>query len=393
VELSEPQRIEGPQRRGISAPHGSVWSILAGALNESRPVFAWMRGDDVLLALDEVADLPDGFSYQAWRFDDEERGAPWTHWPATLRRTPAVVVRWTPTSCRAFAQGPFSYWPQAEAIAGRAVGAGESLEDRAAWMRRVTLAEAACRDRDLQKVVLARAVRYAASCSPVASLRALRAAHPNATVFCVNHGAEVFIGATPEKLVEVHGDQLRTHALAGTRHRGEDPREDAALAEALTTCVKERREHAAVVADLADTLAPFCTTLDWPQTPGIRRLATVQHLETPFDGRLRPGARAEHIARTLHPTAALGGLPRDRARDWLRRTEPLDRGYYGAPIGWVDGADAEFAVAIRSALLTADAAYTFAGAGIVAGALPAAEWRETHLKQASVAQALRRVDQ
>lgn len=392
MEIPGPQLEYAPQRRGIAAPRGSVWSVLAGALSEQRPVFVWMRGDDVLIALDEVPSAAAPFTYQALRFDTEQRDAPWQSWPDRIRRAPAAVARWSAAGCHAFAQGAFSQWPRGEVGTGVSVGAGAPLEKRAAWMRRVAQAEAACRDHRLHKVVLARAVEYPIACAAVASLRALRAAHPNATTFLVNHGSEVFLGATPETLIEVQGSRLKTHALAGTRHRGEDAREDAVLADALRSCVKERREHAAVVADLADALAPFCATLDWSDTPGVRKLATVQHLETRFSGRIRPGRSIDTLVRHLHPTAALGGVPRGPARTWLQQFEPLDRGFYGAPIGWQDGTDATFAVAIRSALLTATAAYTFAGAGIVMGSDPAAEWRETHLKQASVAQALRGVE-
>lgn len=388
---ARPQPTESTPQRSIAAPRSAVWSVLAGALAEARSVFVWMRGDDVLLALDEAAPTPGAFTYQAWRFDGRRPDGPWQGWPDTIRRTPAAIARWTANECTATAQGAFSRWPMADAPAGTSVGAGTPVESRAAWLARVADAEAACRAGAMQKVVLARAVEYLDRCAPVASLRALRAAHPTATTFLISHGADAFIGATPETLVAVRGDRLKTHALAGTRHRGEDPAEDTRLATALRTCAKERREHAAVVTDLAQALAPLCATLSWPPSPEVRQLATVQHLETPFSGRLRPGIDADAIARRLHPTAALGGLPRAAAQNWLRVTEPLDRGFYGAPIGWCAGADAEFAVAIRSALITPDAAYTFAGAGIVAGSDPAAEWRETHLKQASVAQALRSV--
>lgn len=374
--------------RPTREPASDLWSTWAGALAAGRETFGWIQGSAALLALDAAPDGP--FAWHAQRFDAPRAGSPWGDWPVSLRRRPAAVAIWEGDRVDAFAQGPFAGWPSAPALAGATVAPGSPCEDRAQWMQRVATAEAACRAGDLRKVVLARATRYAGPICPVATARALRAAHPEATVFFMSQGDAVFLGATPETLLRCTGRTLHTHALAGTRRRGATPAEDAALADDLRGSHKDRREHALVVADLAEHLAPFCDRLDWSPTPRVRRLSSVQHLETPFTGRLRPGVDPGAVARALHPTAALGGLPRAAARDWLSHTEPLDRGVYGAPVGWSDGHRAHFAVAIRSALIRPDAAWTFGGAGIVAGSDPAAEWRETALKQAVVADALRR---
>lgn len=302
----------------------------------------------------------------------------WADWPERLVGRPASVQRWVEP---ARSMPPAPQW-QPE---------GSVVETRDAWCRRVAAAEVACRTTALRKVVLARATRFDGAFCPVATARALRASQPGATVFFVSRGDAVFLGASPETLLRVDGGRLTTHALAGTRRRGADAVEDAALASDLLCAIKDRREHALVVADLAERLAPFCVTLDWAHAPRIRKLATVQHLETPFWGALRADVDPAEVAAALHPTAALGGAPRPAAAAWLRRTEPLDRGFYGAPIGWSDGVNAHFVVAIRSGLITPSAAYTFGGAGIVAGSDPAAEWDETALKQAVVAAALRPV--
>tara|TARA_B100000029_G_scaffold438880_1_gene455111 strand:+ start:227 stop:535 length:309 start_codon:yes stop_codon:yes gene_type:complete len=83
----------------------------------------------------------------------------------------------------------------------------------------------------------------------------------------------------------------------------------------------------------------------------------------------------------LHPTPALGGWPGEEAVSWIEEKEPLDRGWYGGPLGWLDQwGEGVFAVAIRSALVRRDSAWVYAGAGIVAESQPEAEWRETCLK-------------
>jgi isochorismate synthase EntC len=83
----------------------------------------------------------------------------------------------------------------------------------------------------------------------------------------------------------------------------------------------------------------------------------------------------------MHPTPAVGGAPRRAALEWLEEHEALERGWYAGPVGFVDAeGGGEFSVALRSALLRADTARLYAGAGIVSGSEPAAELRETQLK-------------
>ena len=385
-------RVHAIKRRRVDPPNHDLWSTLAGAIACERPAFAWLRGDTHTLALDDAPHSAQAWQCLAWRFDTARSGDLWHAWPRQMTRTPAAVATWKAGACTAFIQATFDGWPHQDLAPTPADSdahpVAESVESKASWMARVEAAEAACQAGLLHKVVLARATRHAGAMCAVSTLRALHARHPEATIFCVSNGRDVFLGATPETLAEIAYDRLSTHALAGTRRRGLDDAEDRRLAEALQRSVKERREHSAVVEDLADTLAPLCTALDWSATPRVKTLATVQHLETPFEGRLRPHVDALQVAEALHPTAALSGLPRAAARAWLREHEALDRGLYGAPIGWLDHGRAHLAVAIRSALITPNAAFTFAGAGIVAGSDPQAEWVETQIKQASVAQAL-----
>jgi isochorismate synthase EntC len=91
----------------------------------------------------------------------------------------------------------------------------------------------------------------------------------------------------------------------------------------------------------------------------------------------------------LHPTPAVGGLPRDVALRFLSEREPVERGWYAGPVGWISSAgDAEIAVGIRSALLAGDVAYLFAGAGIVQASDPDAEYLETGDKFGRLSSAL-----
>ena len=103
----------------------------------------------------------------------------------------------------------------------------------------------------------------------------------------------------------------------------------------------------------------------------------------------RVAAPALALAATLHPTAAVCGTPTERALAVIRSIEGMQRGRYAGPVGWFDAeGDGDFAVAIRSALVDGARARIFAGAGIVHGSEPAAEYRETLLKQGAMVHGL-----
>lgn len=218
---------------------------------------------------------------------------------------------------------------------------------------------------------------------------AVAAAAPGCTTYVVappaNDVEAVWLGATPERLVRVRGNRLWTMALAGTARRGATAAEDRALGAALLASDKDRREHAAVVDAVRGVLAqvPDLEVSVAPE-PRLRRLATMQHLETPITARSTSRLDVLDFARRLHPTPALAGAPRAAALDLIARLEPDGRGWYGGGVGWLDGkGDGDIAVGIRGLLIREGAATAYAGAGLVAGSDAAAEGREIELKLAA----------
>ena len=118
--------------------------------------------------------------------------------------------------------------------------------------------------------------------------------------------------------------------------------------------------------------------------PDVARLATVSHLATTIAGTVEPrsASSALELALRLHPTPAVAGAPRDAALAMLEDLETFDRGRYAGPVGWVD-ARRRRRVGGRPALRRArrdHARASFAGAGVVAGSDPDAEWAETQAK-------------
>nr|NLU60538.1 isochorismate synthase [Pseudomonas sp. BIGb0427] len=190
---------------------------------------------------------------------------------------------------------------------------------------------------------------------------------PAAYLFAFRRQQSCFIGASPERLVKLDGGRLRTLALAGTSRRDPaDPQQDAQLAQALLDCEKNRHEHALVVQIIESGLAPWASQLQVPATPSVQRLSRVQHLSTVIEGRLRPQTSLLQVVEALHPTPAVGGHERQQAMEHIRHCEGFDRGWYAAPLGWLDArGNGEFIVGLRSALLNGEQARLFAGCGIV----------------------------
>ena len=237
---------------------------------------------------------------------------------------------------------------------------------------------------ELTKVVFAQALEadLEGELDPASTLSRLGDAYPDCYRFCFEtpDGEAAFFGATPERLVSLRGRTVETGALAGTIGRGETPAEDEWLAEQLRSDPKNVHEHELVVEAIRDQLSPFAASISTGDRR-IKRLATVQHLWTPITAELTDDRCVLELVEALHPTPAVGGVPPGRALETIGQTEPFDRGWYAAPVGWIDAAgNGEFAVALRSALSTGSRATLFAGVGVVGDSDSDQEWDEAQLK-------------
>ncbi|MBI2246616.1 MAG: isochorismate synthase [Armatimonadetes bacterium] len=267
----------------------------------------------------------------------------------------------------------------------------EEFPSAADWKAAVGAAAQAIRAGALEKVVLARGLRVcAAEADPGRMLQRLRAGYPHCTLFAFDRDEQCFLGATPERLVRLRDREVSVMALAGSAPRGSTLEEDRHFGERLQASAKDRIEHAVVVDALRAALAEVAPTVLVSPAPELLKLQNVQHLCTALAVKLRERRTVLELVGRLHPTPAVGGMPRDAALRWIRRREGMDRGWYAAPVGWVNRrGEGEFAVAIRSALLDDDAALLFAGCGIVADSDPDQEYAESWLKLRPMLSALR----
>jgi len=346
-------------------------------------------------------------------FDDADPGPPWTDgaFPVAGFVLPRVALTRTDEGTRLTVSG---YGADPDEVETALATARERVDDlprmrsagrppgitgtrfavsRAAWTASVERAIERIRagERGLRKVVLATALEadLAGPLDLPATLERLRRTHPSCFRVLVQPGERALFGAPPERLARVRGRRVETEALAGSVPRGETPEDDIDLAASLVDSEKLQHEQRLVVEAIRDQLTPLGDVSVGDQE--VRRLATIQHLRTPLSATLDDDAHVLRIVEALHPTPAVGGLPPDPARAIIRETEPFDRGWYAAPVGWFDAAgDGEFAVAIRSAIAGPRTATLFAGNGIVADSDPDEEWAEIQHKFRPVLDELRR---
>jgi isochorismate synthase len=262
-----------------------------------------------------------------------------------------------------------------------------SLAERtpeAAWTAQIERIHQGIQASTLRKVVLARTVEAAFTEPPdlLTALGNLSARYANTYRFLIEPApGQAFYGATPELLVSVDGRQLRTAGVAGSRRRGSNTEADHALGAELLGSAKDLYEHRIVVETIQHNLAALTDNLHIPAEPKLMKLANIQHLYTPIEGSLRADTHILDVVARLHPTPALGGFPAHLALGLIDELERDSRGWYGAPVGWIDHrGNGLFAVAIRSALGVGKQTRFYAGAGIVETSDPHSEWLETEVK-------------
>lgn len=252
-----------------------------------------------------------------------------------------------------------------------------------AWAAAVAQTIGDIRAGELAKLVLARScrLRAAGAFDLATTLHDLDTREHACTVFSFPGGAADFVGATPETLVSLQRGIVRTWALAGTAPRGTDGERDRHLSDALAHSGKDRREHDWVVRGIAESLAPLVRSIAVDGLPEVVALRSALHLRTALRARATASCHVLDLVEALHPSPAVGGYPAAAATAALARREVIERGWYAAPVGWLNLAgDGEFAVGLRSAVVRGSTAVLFAGAGIVADSDPRAELLETELK-------------
>jgi menaquinone-specific isochorismate synthase len=266
-----------------------------------------------------------------------------------------------------------------------AVSVVDGAVDSAEWQCRVADASARIRTGALAKVVLARSV-VATTENPI-DLRWLALRLAESYPDCWTYLVGPLVGATPELLVRLRDGVAESRVLAGTVSRDDDADEDEALAAWLLASAKDLEEHEYAVQSVTERLAPLGELQ--VTGPSLLTLPNVRHLAT--DVRVAVTGRSVlDLAAALHPSAAVCGTPREAALALIGEIEGMDRGVYAGGVGWIDAAgDGEIGIALRCGVRTGERELTaYAGGGIMADSIPAAELAETEAKLRPVLGAL-----
>ena len=347
-----------------------------------------------------------GFAFHGGR----EPSAPWRGFPQARFVLPRIQVSRDDgdTWVTATTAGPDADPEATEAALDTAIARAEGTPEtrspppgiadvrrtpsREEWREQVLSAVERIEAGELEKVVLAGTLsaRLRGPFRLADTLARLAETSPDCYRFAVDPGlGATFFGATPERLVSRRGDRVRTEALAGSIGRGGTAEEDERMTRELTETSRLRHEHDVVAESIRERLAAHARSVEVGDL-GVRKLGSVQHLETPITATLGGPTHVLELVESLHPTPAVGGQPRDVARRIIEETESFDRGWYAGPVGWFDAeGDGEFAVGIRSAVATTDEATLYAGNGIVRDSDPDEEWDELQLKYRPILDQLR----
>lgn len=257
--------------------------------------------------------------------------------------------------------------------------------DKAGWTRLIELATQTIAGEELDKVVLARAtdLQFSQPVNAAAVMASSRRLNLNCYHFYMAFSAEsAFLGSSPERLYRRRDMALRTEALAGTVANHPDDHRAWQLGEWLMKDDKNQRENMLVVEDICQRLQNCTQTLD-VLPPQVLRLRKVQHLRRCIWTALNQADDTLCLVQ-LQPTAAVAGIPRELAREFIQHNEPVEREWYAGSAGYLSLRQSEFCVSLRSAKISANVVRLYAGAGIVRGSDPEQEWQEIDNKAAGL---------
>ncbi len=222
--------------------------------------------------------------------------------------------------------------------------------------------------------------------------RMLQATNPSPYAYYLKHPDFVYLGSSPETFLQCRNGELMLRAIAGTRRRGIDPREDALLSQELRNDEKEMAEHRMLVDLGRNDLGRVCTpgTVRPDELAVITKYTHVMHMATAVRGKLLPNKTCLDAFQSCFPAGTVSGAPKIRAMQLLSQLEPERRGIYSGAVGYFDlSGNMDAAIAIRSALIKDGTAHVNAGGGIVFDSQPEAEYQESRNKAKSVLQAIK----
>jgi anthranilate synthase component 1 len=271
----------------------------------------------------------------------------------------------------------------------------ESTSTRQAFEDGVRRIQEYIRAGDAFQVVLSQRLGVPLRASPFDLYRALRTLNPSPYLFFLELDGFALVGSSPETMVRLEDGRVTVRPIAGTRRRGRDAAEDAALAEGLRADQKELAEHLMLLDLGRNDVGRVARwgTVTVPQRMVIEKYSHVLHMVSTVQGRLREGMSAMDVFRASFPAGTVSGAPKVRAMEIIDELEPVRRGPYAGAVGYFGygGRTMDTAIAIRTVVERGGTAHVQAGAGVVADSVPADEYEETLSKARALLRAVRMV--
>jgi anthranilate synthase component 1 len=226
--------------------------------------------------------------------------------------------------------------------------------------------------------------------SPFNLYRALRYLNPSPFLFYLQMPDFALVGSSPEILVRLRDDKITIRPIAGTRKRGANPAEDAALEQDLLSDAKEIAEHQMLL-DLGRNDVGKCAvagSVTVTQTMLVERYSHVMHIVSQVEGMRQPNASAIDCLMAGFPAGTVSGAPKIRAMEIIDELEPVARSFYAGGVGYFSASGwLDSCITLRTALIKDEMIYVQAGGGVVADSNPEAEYQESCNKAKAVMKA------
>ena len=244
---------------------------------------------------------------------------------------------------------------------------------------------------DIYQANLSQRLHAKLASNPLALYRRLATENPSPFAAYLETPEAAIVSCSPERFLQVRGQEVETRPIKGTRPRGATPEEDARLAAELLASEKDRAENVMIVDLERNDLGRVCEygSVHVPELFAVESYATVHHLVSTVRGRLRPGTTAIDCLREAFPGGSITGAPKVRSMEIIEELEPTRRGVYTGAIGYLCfSGDMDVNIVIRTVIVKDSVAYFQVGGGIVADSDPEAEYQETIDKGQALARAL-----
>ena len=255
---------------------------------------------------------------------------------------------------------------------------------------------------DCMQVVIGQRISQPYNDSPLSLYRALRSLNPSPYMYLYDFGDHQIVGSSPEILVrqekrQIDGQEKRfviVRPIAGTRPRGSNPEQDAALAKELLADPKEIAEHVMLIDLARNDVGRIAKngTVKVTDRMVIEKYSHVQHIVSSVEGELLNDASNMDVLKATFPAGTLSGAPKIRAMEIIDEMEIVKRGVYGGAAGYLSfSGDMDVAIVIRTGVIKDGMVHAQAGAGVVADSDPESEWKETEAKARAVMRAVEMV--